>query len=920
MRHTFKPLALAVGTALAAMSAAMPAAQAQTPPAKMERVEITGSMIKRVSAETPAPVTVIKREDIERSGASSLEDLLSRESVTGGGGLSDLGAGNGFAAGTASISLRGMGSAATLTLVNGRRLAPAAVVDPNSGKSTVFNINSIPLAAVERVEILKDGASSLYGSDAMAGVVNIILRKDYQGRLISASAQQNDHGLFRTWSGSAMLGQGDLSRDGFNVFLGIDAYRRDGVLAAEAPDQVRQELYGATFGRLATDSTSSYPGNLYTYANGAAGSFRVMLPGCAAENQVAVSATNAALSCKYNSDAVAAMYVSQQKRDAVFGRASWQFNANTELHAELLLSRVETRFSDAPPSRTEQQTFWGDAQGKSVRFAGLALPASHPDNPTRLASKTNPVVLKNSLNSYTFTAPTVLGLRYRFTDVEAGRTTLADNARLVVSGTTVWQDWDLDAGVLLHEQKNTQLRRGRLSMSGLNQALSSGSYRFGGSNSPEVLAGFVRSTEDEGKSSTAALDLRASRELGRLEGGPAMLGLGTELRREQFRLSADENIAKGDIIGVGIGEADGSRRVYAAYAELQAPVLKGLETQAALRAEHYSDFGSAITGKLGAKYQVVPQLALRATFATGFRAPSLSQISKGSVFAFTSVQDKKLCPVLKAGDDNCSRNISSVNQANPDLGPEKSKSLTLGLVAEPVSGAEVVLDAWYFHRRDEVDRLDAQQVVDREDEFAASVIRQAPVAPATLGPILQVLRKFRNMALSKTAGMDYEMAYRWRLNNGDMLKLKFSGTRTLLRKQQDEAGQPLESVLGYYGAPRAKNKLALDWDRGPWSVTLTGNYQAGFKSFDQGGSCPAELTSAKLDQYCTLKSYATADLALGYKGFKNVKLNATVRNLSGAKPPFDPVSSPSSVRDVGYNPDYYNVYGRYITLSASYEF
>ncbi|MCV2350835.1 TonB-dependent receptor plug domain-containing protein [Paucibacter sp. Y2R2-4] len=911
MQQRFHLIALAVLS-----TCGLAQAQQGEPASKLERVEVTGSMIKRLDSETPAPVSVISRKMIERSGATSLDELLRMDSSTGTGSLNDMDTGNGFATGTASIGLRGMGSAATLTLINGRRLAPAAVVDPNSGQSTVFNVNSIPVSAIERVEILKDGASSLYGSDAMAGVVNIILRKDYRGQLVSLNAQQSLlDGLFKTATGSAMLGFGNLDSDGFNLFGGIDVYKRDGVMIAEAPDRVRQDLFGPLFGRLTTDSTSAYPGNLYTYNAGKSGSFRAMMPGCAPENQLPTSATNAVPVCKFNADAAGIQYTGDQTRKAGFLRGSLALGKDTILSAELLASRVESAYAEASTSRTEALTQWGDAKGNAVLFNGLALPGSHPDNPTRLATVAKPVVMKVGSNSYSFTKPTVLGLRYRFADIPSASSSVADNLRFVLSATTLVAGWDVDTGFLHHIQKNQRIGEGRLSLSGLNKALETGSYRFGGSNSAEAIAGIARNTLDEGRSVTSSLDARGSRELGELAGGAMMLGLGGELRRETFSVEADPLMAKGDIIGRGIGEAQGSRNVAAAYAELQLPLVKNLETQVALRGEHYSDFGSAVTGKLGAKYKLMDGLALRGTHATGFRAPSLSQIAKSAVFAFSTVQDKQLCPVKSTGNDDCERRISSVNQSNPNLQPEKSKSYTLGLLFEPAKGAELVLDAWYFDRKGEVDRLTAQQVIDRESEFSDSVIRFASDVPGKPGQITQVLRKFRNLAQSKTGGIDFESSFRWSASEGNDFKIKFSGSRMLTRKRQAEEGQPVIETLGFYGVPRVKSKVSLDWDRGPWSLTLTSNYAGSFRSHSATGSCQAELVEAKREDLCTMAAWVTGDLAMVYRGFNGLKLSATLRNFTGAKPPFDPTEG-----DTGFDSTYSNPYGRYLSVTASYEF
>lgn len=902
-------------------------AQTTTPPApatptpapaapKLERVEVTGTMIKRTDSETPAPVTLIKREDIERSGATTIDELLRMDPASGAGGLDDIGTGNGFAAGTASVSMRGMGSAATLVLINGRRISPAAVVDVNSGQSTIFNVNSIPMSAIERIEILKSGASSLYGSDALAGVVNIILRKDYRGQMIELNAKQRpDDGLFKNHTVTGVVGFGDIDKDRYNVFVGAELYKRDAVGITENTNLVQGDLLKQLYGRLTPSSTSSYPGNLYTYNNGAAGSFRGMLS-TACETPAPYSSTVATPRCLWDSSKYA-QYTGAQERGSAFVRSTFLVGSDTTINAELMASRTRNDYTDSPTSRTESLSTWGDAKGNTVQFMGLALPANHPDNPTRLATTANPVKLGNSSGTTTsYTKPTVLGLRYRFADLPYDYHTQADNVRLVVSASTTFGAWDIDGGLLHHDQKNTKTLTGRLSLSGLNKVLADGSYRFGGVNSKEVLATLSPDINDWGNSRTTSADLRGSRELTKLDGGMAMLGVGGEIRHESFEVGADPRTAAGDIIGRGIGEAAGSRNIAAAYAELQMPFVKGLETQAALRAEHYTDFGNAVTAKLGAKYSLTKSLAIRGSWANGFRAPSLSQVTKSAVFAFSSgYRDPILCTVVATTNPNCSLSLSTVSLSNPDLKPEKSDSLTMGLLYEPAKGTEVIVDAWYIERRGEVDRLSAQEILNREGEFPGAVVRLESTTPGVPGTVFQVRRPYLNLAKSRTAGFDYELGQRVSLGDYGRLRLSLKGTHMQERKQQTQASSPLIDTVGFYKMPRDKAQLSANWSIGSWSSSVSYNYQSSFESFDAGGSCDATLTTAGYGDLCRIAAWKTVDLSLSYKGFKGMKLSASLRNVGDKRPPLDPNNT-----EVGVSSSVANAYGRYLSVTASYEF
>ena len=209
--------------AYAALGAAP--AMAQDAQGPIQRVEITGSSIKRATAETASPVQVVSREDLAKSGKGTVAEYLQTLTSDGAGSL-PTGFGNGFAAGSTAISLRGLGATSTLVLLNGRRIAPAAYADPNSGQSTQYDLNSLPLSAIERVEILKDGASAVYGSDAIAGVINFIAKSNYKGGEVSANASSDIHGNFGRQNVNGAFGFGDLETNGYNAFIAIDASQR----------------------------------------------------------------------------------------------------------------------------------------------------------------------------------------------------------------------------------------------------------------------------------------------------------------------------------------------------------------------------------------------------------------------------------------------------------------------------------------------------------------------------------------------------------------------------------------------------------------------------------------------------------------------------------------------------------------------
>src|SRR3954466_7831501 len=225
--------AFGAGVALASPLPAL-AQQAQ----KVEKIEVTGSNIKRIDTETAAPVQIITREEIERTGKTTITELLRSLPANLTGGLNDLTGSNSFSSGASSISLRGLGSTATLVLLNGRRIAPYGLADPNFGQSGIVNLDQFPLDVVDRVEILKDGASAIYGSEAVAGVVNIILRKDYKGAQVGGYYSGNRDNEYQTYRANGTIGFGDLARDRYNVFANLEHFHRDSTTIADVEGYV----------------------------------------------------------------------------------------------------------------------------------------------------------------------------------------------------------------------------------------------------------------------------------------------------------------------------------------------------------------------------------------------------------------------------------------------------------------------------------------------------------------------------------------------------------------------------------------------------------------------------------------------------------------------------------------------------------
>lgn len=884
---------------------------------QLERVQVTGSIIKRLDIETPSPVSVISRRAIEESGATTIDELLRRVPAVGAGSLND-GLNNSFNSGTSSIGLRGLGSAATLTLLNGRRIGASPVADPNTGRSTIYNLNSIPMAAVDRIEILKDGASATYGSDALAGVVNIILRKDFQGLSIDAGTAFNDDGKHQVNRAALAWGLGEVGERGFNLVATLDVNSRKPVKMADIREDVQADLYGRYVGSFQPSSTSPPTGNYYTVSGSGSGTFKQAGAGCPDANIIGkglpltppawTSATSwKAGECRYDTEnAPGAERIGAQDRLGGLLRASYRFSPETQVFSELLLSGTKSVYNSVSASRTESRSVWANADAKLQTFDGLRLPKGHPDNPFE----------------------TTIGLRYRFNDIQAQSVAESRNARFVLGMSTQLGAWELETALLHHHQTLDSTVKNVITLKGMKDAIANRSYRFNGqTNSAAAIDALVDDAVTTGVGKYSSWDVRASRELFEMAGGMAALGAGAELRREEMEVKPNELLSSGGFIGRGSASASGKRTSGAAYTELSLPVLKHLETQAAIRFERYQDFGSATTGKLGAKYSPTKSFALRSTYATGFRAPALSQINAGNVASFSNSGNPP-DPIRCAGagqtsptaDCSSSRSIPAAILANKDLKPETSSSFTLGVLLEPAPGINASIDWFRYDRRNEVNRPSVGDVLRNPERFPGGIVRNPdpstwmPGVPNS-GPIDYVIRQFRNMAQTIVSGYDIDASARLLLpeDMGEVV-LGLNSTTLTRRDSADMPGDPLQSDIGDEDTPKTRASLSAKWSRGPWRVSTTLNHVEPMRNTTLSSSSCAMYTKGGDADLCGIAQWQTLDVGFGYSGFKNIRLSLNIDNITDKRAPYDAVNTDT------FSNQFHSMRGRYFSFSAKYSY
>jgi iron complex outermembrane recepter protein len=660
---------------------AVPAVAQQT-----QRIEITGSAIKRIDAETSVPVTVLKVEDLRAQGVTSIEQIMSSLSAVQmtQGSSQQVGAGTG---GASFADLRGLGANKTLVLLNGRRVANNAI------DGSAVDLNMIPFAALERVEVLRDGASSLYGTDAIGGVINFITRNDYRGGAITLGADKPKGAGGKSSNANIGFGYGDLSTQGFNIFGFLDLNKQDPIGGLERPFNARQP------GGL---SPTPFPANYYqngdVTANPAA-------PDCTSPAFLTPSGDGTSCFIK---TASFVDYTAKSERKSALVRGTVRLGDVHNLSAEWFTTQNDSITRIAP-----------------VPYGVLYMNPRRPDGslnpyfPGNTASSIKPAFTINPAYTQANMSPrTGVTLQPGFIIVKwraldgGQRTGVAENkqSRFLLAMDGVVAGWDYQAGLSVNENKIADNVTGYSNGVKINQGVANGVINpFG----PQDAAGsaFIADAllggnlqNHKGKVTTA--DFRTSRELGDWAGAGRSAGVavGGEVRKEDFVSAANPPVAALLVSSTGVdpdSRSEGKRTVTAVYSELNVPLLKSLDLTAAIRFDKYSDFGNSTNPKVSLRYKPLDALLFRASYSTGFRAPSLYELNAVPSYTNTgTVSDPVNCPDGKKAIPgkstalNCNVQFQRLTGGNISLEPEKSKSMNLGIVFEPVAGITVGVDVW----------------------------------------------------------------------------------------------------------------------------------------------------------------------------------------------------------------------------------
>lgn len=817
---------------------------------QLEKVEVTGSSIKRTTIEGPSPIQVITRTDIEQSGAKTASELL--ETITANnnpGGTYRNNNTNNTVVGGSAVSLRTLGPNSTLVLLNGRRMAFYGFSD----QSSFVDLGSIPMSAIERVEIVKDGASAIYGSDALAGVVNFILRKSYSGvdLRVSAGGSQS-YGDKGNQTATLTAGGG---ANGFHVMGILEAYNAKALQVTDRQGGRQAERTAAALAAGYTNpslrtgdgiggmfpATSSSNGNWYSNnpANGGAEEY-YSAGVCNAPNVLYTGTYNGYPSTKQCLDTETDRFNTLSPKTnklSAFGRATYDISPTLSAFGELSVSQNKQVYDFWPVFKNDYYDIWG-SPGIAANFPIAQAPEGW---------------------GYYARLYDELGMRQR--DVTSR------SSRVVAGLKGENAGWDWEAGLTQSNNRTDFLGTNYLSVPVWKAGLADGSINpFKTLTAANIDA--LRTTHTRnGDSSFTLLDGMASGEIATLAAGPVMLAVGVNLRAEKMSDGIDAPSNAGLVEGGSVRlPITASRTSDAVYAELSVPLHKTIETQFALRRDNSNDFGSSVNPKLAMKWTPSAQFALRGSYSTGFRAPSLAEMH-GGIREYTSCPiTLPHCPQVRHrgwGDQ-----ATVVFGDSPDLKPEKSTSANVGVIWEPVKNHSIGVDFWSVERTDQVYSPNLGNAAD--SAYFTMLSAASNAAPTAFAAT------YTNLGKTLVQGIDIGTSSRWTLGEYGTVKLSLNSSN-MKRYNVESRGVATENV-GTYGYPAWRHRVDLTWRVGAWTSALAGNYRA---AFDQAIAGPNGQTM-------TLGSFATYDLYASYQGFgRGLTLSGGIRNILGTTPPFD---------------------------------
>lgn len=934
-------------------------------------VVVTGSRIRRDPNNSPLPLQIITNQELVREGISNPEQLISYLS-TNGNGADNLASNSDVVSGAqrgtnglSSANLRGQGSASTLVLLNGRRVAAHGL------QGSAVDVNQIPFAAIERVEVLKDGASAIYGTDAIGGVINFITRKDYQGLGVQGFTDLTEAGGGNIYRLSGIAGFGDLNEQGFNL-MGAIAYSSNRILRGSQRDFVNgnQPERGLSIDTRGTPiatifntaiTTLQAPQGTLTQgltltlpngANGAGGGINILdLPGgagCASVDggmpydEVLWATASAQYACAWDTGRAA---VIQQPIDTLtyYTRGVVRVGGSHEIFAEVTGSNAESAksFSNAQVSgnTTNSPFFYPLNSLTAATYNDIfnKLKAAFPASAAALDGR--------------YGRP----IAYRWRCIACGpreyeTTTDTVRATLSVDG-PLFSGWDYRAGASYAKSESRSklgsgyYYRGTLAngaydpaapqalgapagFRGLVGVLNSGLLNPFSLTQTEAGLAALESVSAEGailyggQYEVKQFDGSVSGPLFDLFGNRVQAAVGVDYRRETYSFNgSDAAAATAPVIFLAAFDnvnalTPKKRTVKAAYAEVLVPLGDRLEVTGAIRVDDYTGFGTTTNPKISAKYRPINQVMFRGSYNTGFRVPSFNQIFNGTTISpnpGNTLVDPTLCPqgTVNGPQPGCAPiTPDSLSGGNLGLGPETSKQWTVGVVFEPARMFSLSLDYWNIDVDNTIGTITLQQLLANIGAFPERIQR-------TNGIITGVDLRTGNFGSRRTEGLEV-VARAGADVFGGVLTAGLDGTRLFEKKEKLLPNLAYTDLIGVFSLTgdlglKWKHNAFIGFRTGAWNFNLSQIFRNGYRNFALPGSAARPLYNPRV------KNYVIYNAAVSYEPWKDLRLTAGIKNLFDKDPPFAITYDSNTGAGSSWEPRVADPRGRSFTLNLDWK-
>jgi iron complex outermembrane recepter protein len=840
---------------------------------QLERVEITGSSIKRISSEGVAPVEVVTRKEIARTGATSINELLRSIPSIDIFDQGELASNSPAGSGTASVRLRGLTDSEVLVLLNGRRLPVNALYD--SSGAGAFDINSLPIGAIERIEVLKDGGSAIYGADAVAGVVNFITKTDYQGIELNATYGNSSRNDGKETRLGLSAGFGDLGKDRYNVLFGVDLFKRDKILRKDR--ELSRSTNFTRFGGPNAGSSFAPTGNVINPSDfNFAGVTYLPCP--------AVNLQTSNNRCRYDFNADLLTAYNGADRLSALAVGTVQITPSLKAFAELTFSTSKDHF-DAHPV-------------PDFFVVPVVNPATQ--DPFRIpVFDANGVPIPGQFTNNVYIAGRFMQGGPRMTDRKADFL----NAVVGAEGSLGTYDWK--ASLNRGESKVTNNDSNYYNATLWGPATSNGSLNpTVNTNAPAFVESLKVRPVREGESTITGVNVQLNGNVTKLPAGDLQFAVGVGFNREQLSDTPDPLTQQGLVIGsIQQAAVNAARKNASVFGELSIPVLKDLEAQAALRYDKYSGGSNATSPKLGLKWSALPEIALRGSYSGSFRAPVLKQLYGAREEGAANVTSPRHCTLLGVTlnpDGTCDFAIFQVNGSNPNLTPEKGKTFNLGAVFEVSKTFNASIDWWKITKTDDITTPTIEKAIEQGNFSRA-------------GGRVSVLTVLQNFAEHETSGIDLDARLRFPDTAVGNVTVRNFLTYYSLDRRRDTPDARWDNFAGSYATPRFRNGFNVTAELGPWTFGGTVRTVGGFWDTD----LPLEDRPANARR---VGVHEELDMQVAFAGVKNLELSFGIKNLMDRAPPFSVQNAASNLYTQMGFAELYSSRGRFYYLSARYAF